>query len=113
MQAISSEKLEEFLKTSYISCEFLHESSCFLHFLKKFCTNLAKNAKIFVPLFVIPAIISKRKLIKSLGREILKETLQTSLFSCARTIVFVSLWLSLYKYCMCFSKNLRKTVDST
>ena len=108
MEQIPQEAIEEFLKTSFTSCKNIHSFPCLAHFLLRFIRNFKKNGRLFLPLYFIPTIILKRKLLRTQFKEIMDGTLR----SCLRTILFVSAWFSLWHYLMCATKNVRMTVDS-
>ncbi len=105
VKEITNELSDNFLKTSFLLCKDLHDNSCIIAALDRLLVNFRSSSKLFIPLFFIPTIIFKRKLLKS--TPILKETLQ----SCLRTLSFLSTWFSIWKYSLCKTKNIRMTVD--
>lgn len=105
---ISKEAVENFLKSGYLSCKHVHDHACLSSALSRLLSNFTKNAKLFIPLYFLPTLISKRKQLKTNGSEILKGTL----LSCLQTLAFVSTWFALWKYSLCKTKDIRMTVDS-
>lgn len=107
MTTITPELLSQFLKTSYLPCQVIHDNPCLLSAFKRFMLNIRTSTKLFLPLYLIPTILMKRKQLKSSAGPILKETMK----NCLRTIGFVSTWFALWKYCLCKTKDIRMTVD--
>ena len=110
VQPLSPETLiAEIMKNPYVACSNIHDHPCLVSAIIRLIQNIRSAAKIFIPLYFVPTLIMKRKLLKTQAGPILKGTLQT----CLRTIGFVSVWWAIWKYGLCKTKDFRHLVDGT
>ena len=91
----------------HIHCKYLHAHSCEWNALRKFWIVFSSVYKFYVPIHVLPVLIWKRKRLLREPIKILKTCIKNILQSC----LFISTYVSLLWYFLCYFRNVRRKTD--
>ena len=98
---------EHVVNGGLIHCRDIHDFSCQWEGLKRFCLVFQLAIKFYLPIHLIPALIFKRHKLKTQPMEVFKFFLKGLL----RSSLMLATYIAVFRYGLCFFKNLRHKVD--
>ena len=107
VKLISKELQEHVYKGGFIHCRDIHDNSCEWTALVKFAHIFNKAYKFYIPLHLIPVLLFKR-------RKLVQEPKRTFMITCKnifKSCLFLAVYVSVFRYLLCVTKNTRRTVD--
>lgn len=107
VKEITDELFEQVVNGKFIPCTYIHEGSCLHCALEKFIVVFKIASKFYLPIHLIPLVIFKLKKLKTEPLNVIKSFLKNML----KSIMFMSSYIAVFRYGLCFFKNSRHVVD--
>ena len=104
---LSKELKEHVLNGGFIHCRDIHGHSCEKEAMIKFFVMLKLTMKLYLPVHLIPALIFKRKLLKTQPLEFFKHFLKNFF----RSVLMLTIYTTIFRYLLCQTKNVRHKLD--
>lgn len=99
----SKELIKHVEEGGFIDCKDIHDFSCEKEALVRFGLVFKLAAKFYLPIHLIPALILKRKVLKTKPLQVLKSFLNSYL----RSSIMLAAYIMIFRYGMCTLKNIR------
>lgn len=107
VKEISEELALAVINGKFLECKDIHNDSCTYHAVEKFFLVFRTAVKFYLPIHVIPLICFKIKKLREQPLPTLKGLLKNIFMSC----LFMSSYIALFRFFLCFNKNVRGKID--
>ena len=99
--------LDKVYRGEFIPCRVIHDNSCELFALKKWWVVCSMALKFYTPIHLLPALIFKRKRLITEPMKTIKSVIKNII----KSSLFLSVYVSIFWYCACKFKNIRRKTD--
>ncbi len=99
--------LDKIYRGDFVPCSVIHDHKCHVNAIKKFLLVFNMAYKFYIPIHLIPIAVFKRQKLTTEPLKILKQLIQNII----KSSLFISLYVSLFWYFICFFKNIRMKTD--
>ena len=99
--------MDKAFREGFLHCKYIHQHSCEYQAMHKFVSVMNIAWKFYLPIHVIPLLIFKRKRLREAPKQTLKQVAKNLLLSC----LFLSTYITIFRYLTCFTKNYRQRMD--
>mmetsp|Transcript_12644 Transcript_12644/g.15051 ORF Transcript_12644/g.15051 Transcript_12644/m.15051 type:complete len:179 (+) Transcript_12644:62-598(+) len=107
VKKLSDELLDHVYKGGFIHCKDIHDHTCVMNALLKLRSVFKAATKFYVPLHCVPVLLFKRRALFENPGKTSARTLKNIVKSC----LFLGVYVAVFQYMLCFSKNARHKVD--
>ena len=104
---LSKEIKEHVFNGGFIECSHIHDGSCEYEAFKRFMVIFKLSSKFYLPIHLVPTLIFQRKKLVKNPRAVLWHFLKGYI----RSVLMLALFVTIFRYFLCVTKNTRHKVD--